>query len=180
MRFTELGVQGAFLVEPEPHSDERGIFARTWDAEEFAAHGLPARFDQCSTSYNERAGTLRGMHLQLEPHGETKLVRCTRGRVQDMVLDLRESSPTFGLSHSVVLTADNRAALLVPPGCAHGFLTLEPAAEICYSIEGPYAPESADGVRWDDPAFAMAWYGAPTVISDRDASYPLRPGRPRG
>lgn len=172
VRFTETAVAGAFVVEPEPHHDERGLFARTWDGHEFAARGLSSSLSQCSTSFNPRTGTLRGMHLQRHPHHETKLVRCTRGRVQDVVVDLREDSATYRAWVSVELSWTNRAAMYVPPGCGHGFLTLEPDTEVCYSISGPHVPQAAAGVRWDDPAFGIAWAAAPVVIGDRDASYP--------
>lgn len=172
MRLDPTAVAGAWLVHPEPAVDERGLFARTVDGEVFAAHGLPTSFDQWSVSYNTRRATLRGMHYQREPHGETKVVRCTRGRVQDVAVDLRPESGSYLRSVVVELSADNRIALVVPPGCAHGFVTLEPDTELLYGIDGRYAPDAAAGVRWDDPAFAIPWAVQPEVMNDRDRSYP--------
>ena len=172
MRFTPTPIAGVLLIEPDPASDERGLFARTFDEEAFAANGLVTRWAQCSTSFNAKAGTLRGMHLQREPHGESKLVRCTRGAVRDVALDLRPSSPTFRRWHAVELAADNRLALYVPPGVAHGFQTLADASELLYMIDTPYNADAATGVRWDDPAFRIAWPKAVTSISPRDAAWP--------
>lgn len=172
MRFVHTDVLGAWLVEPEPHRDERGLFARTWDGAEWEAHGLPAELTQCSVSFNPLAGTLRGMHYQRAPHEETKLVRCTRGRMQDVAVDLRPESPTYRRHVQAELSADNRLALLVPPGCAHGFLTLEADTEVLYAISGRHVAEAAAGVRWDDPVFGVPWANAPLLMSDRDAGYP--------
>lgn len=175
MIFSDTAVAGALLVDPEPHEDERGLFARTWDAEEFAAHGLGV-LSQCSISFNPTAGTLRGMHLQRTPHTEVKLVRCTRGQLQDVVIDLRPDSPTHLRWASAILSGDGRQALLVPAGCAHGFLTLAPDTEVLYQINGAHMPKAAVGVRWDDPAFGIDWATMPVVISERDASYPSHVG----
>jgi dTDP-4-dehydrorhamnose 3,5-epimerase len=168
----ETPIAGAFVVEPQPHVDERGFFARTWCADEFAAHGLTARLVQASVSYNRRRGTLRGLHYQLAPHAETKLVRCTRGAIWDVIVDLRPDSPTYRGHTAVVLDADNRLALYVPEGCAHGFQTLADDSEVLYQMSASHAPESARGVRWDDPAFAIMWPPADRIISERDRRYP--------
>lgn len=172
MRFTETELAGAWIVEPEPIADVRGFFARTFDAAEFTRRGLRDAFPQCSVSYNLRAGTLRGMHYQLAPHGEAKLVRCTRGAIYDVIVDLRADSPTRGRWVGAELTAENRRALYVPEGFAHGFQTLADASEVFYQISAPFVPDAARGVRWDDPAFGIAWPHADArVISDRDRAY---------
>lgn len=173
MLFGPTPIPGCVVVRPERHADARGYFARTWDGAEFARLGLNAAVAQCSVSYNHAAGTLRGMHYQAAPHAEAKLVRCTRGAVFDVCLDLRADSPTFRQWHGETLTADNGAALFVPEGCAHGFLTLEDATEVFYTISAPYVPEAGRGVRYDDPAFGIAWPGEVRVIHPRDAAYPL-------
>jgi len=166
---------GAFVVELEPRCDERGWFARTFDAAVFAELGLDPRVVQCNTSFNERAGTLRGMHFQAAPHGEPKLVRCTRGAVYDVVVDLRPDSPAFRRWFGIELRAGGTASLYAPAGLAHGFQTLEDASEVHYQMGHHYVPEAASGVRWDDPAFGIAWPDPPPggrVISERDAGYP--------
>lgn len=173
MRFLPTAIDGCVVVAPERHADARGHFARTYDAEAFAAAGLEARVVQCSTSFNHRRGTLRGMHLQRAPHAEAKLVRCTRGAVWDVCLDLRDGSPTWGRYHAETLTETNGRALVIPEGCAHGFLTLADASEVFYMISAGYAPEAAWGVRYDDPAFGIAWPEAVHVVHPRDAAYPL-------
>ena len=172
MRFTETRVVGAFLIEPEPITDERGFFARIWCRDEFAAHGLNPTLAQANVSFNHRKGTLRGMHYQAAPHQEAKLVRCTRGAIWDVVLDLRPDSSTYRAWTGAELSDANRAMLYVPEGCAHGFLTLTDAAEVAYQMSVPYAPEAARGVRYDDPAFGIEWPGEVVVINQRDASYP--------
>lgn len=175
MNFAQLPILGAFVLEPERFSDDRGHFARTYCAREFAEHGLDAAIAQCSTSFNTRAGTLRGMHYQAEPYAEAKLVRCTRGAVYDVLLDLRAASPSFLRWHSVELTAENGLALFVPSGCAHGFQTLRDASEVFYQISVRFEGAAARGVRWDDPAFGIEWPDAPAgdrTMSQRDASYP--------
>jgi dTDP-4-dehydrorhamnose 3,5-epimerase len=171
MRFSATAVADAVVAVPEPHEDERGVFARTWDEAELAPYGLPV-LSQSSVSFNPRLGTLRGMHYQRAPHEETKLVRCTRGRMQDVVVDLRPESPTYLAWASAELSAENRLALLVPPGCGHGFLTLERDTEVLYLIGGRYVPEAAAGVRWDDPLFGIAWQANPVLMSERDGAYP--------
>ena len=172
MTFHKTDLTGVFEIRVEPHSDERGFFARTWCPNEFGAQGLNTNLAQCSLSYNLRKGTLRGMHYQISPFTEAKVVRCTRGAIYDVVLDLRPDSATFKNWISVVLTSDNRNMIYVPERCAHGFLTLEDASEVFYQISEFYHPESARGVRWDDPAFKIHWPEPVEVISDRDRTYP--------
>lgn len=172
MRLTETDLAGAWLVEPEPVADIRGFFARTFDAVEFARRGLRSTFPQCSVSYNARAGTLRGMHFQTAPHEEAKLVRCTAGAIFDVIVDLRVGSATRGRWLGVELTAENRRALYVPEGFAHGFQTLEDRSEVFYQISTAFVPEAAAGVRWDDPAFGIEWPVADSrILSDRDRGY---------
>lgn len=176
MRFDPTAIPGCVAVRPERHADSRGYFARTWDGAAFSAAGLNPAVAQCSVSFNERRGTLRGMHFQAAPHAEAKLVRCTRGALWDVCLDLRPDSPTLHQWHAEVLTAENGAALVVPEGCAHGFLTLSDATEVFYMMSAPYAPEAGRGVRWDDPAFGITWPEPVQVIHERDASYPYVEG----
>jgi dTDP-4-dehydrorhamnose 3,5-epimerase len=175
MRFLETRISGVFEVHLEPKYDERGFFARAWCQREFESHGLNARLVQCDVSVSTRKGTLRGLHYQAAPFAETKLVRCTGGGVYDVVVDLRPQSRTFKSWTSVVLTAENRIALYVPEGCAHGFLTLEDQCEVFYQMSEFYNPGSARGVRWDDPAFQIDWPGKVEVISERDRTYPNFP-----
>lgn len=180
MIFKDTGIDGAWVIEPELHEDERGFFARTWDPYEFAGHGLNPQLAQCSISFNRARGTLRGLHYQASPHEEAKLVRCTAGAIFDVAVDLRPGSSTFRDWFGAELSAENRLALYVPEGCAHGFLTLADDAEVHYQISQPYVPDAGRGVRWDDPAFAIPWPGEVVVINDRDASYPdfrLEPAR---
>ena len=173
MIFTPTAVDGAFLVDIEPHVDERGFFARTFCVEEFRAAGLDPAVIQCSVSQNRRRGTLRGMHLQDERAPEPKLVRVTRGSVWDVVLDLRPHSPTYLAHEGAELSAANHRSMYVPPGCAHGFLTLEDDAEVSYQIGAAFDPAAQVGVRYDDTAFGIAWPAPVEVISERDASWPL-------
>jgi len=170
--FGETEIRGVWVIEVERHEDERGFFARTWDSDEFARRKLDSQFDQCSISQNHLAGTLRGLHYQAAPHGEVKLVRCTAGAIFDVALDLRPDSATFERWSGVDLTRENRRALYVPRGCAHGFLTLENDTEVSYQISGRYVPAAATGARWDDPAFRIGWPREVAVINQRDASYP--------
>lgn len=172
MIFRDTGIDGAWILEAERLEDERGFFARTWDADEFAERGLNARLAQCSISYNRRRGTLRGLHYQVAPHEEAKLVRCTAGAIFDVVVDLRPDSTTFRDWFGVELSADNRLAVYVPEACAHGFLTLVDGCEVHYQISQFYAPEAARGVRWDDPAFGITWPGEVLVMNERDRTYP--------
>ena len=182
LHFEPTDVPGCVVVRPARHEDERGHFARTWDGRVFAEHGLSPAVAQCSTSFNRARGTLRGMHWQAAPHGEAKLVRCTRGAVFDVCLDLRPGAG-WGRWHGETLTAENGVALYVPEGCAHGFLTLEDASEVFYTVSAPYVPGAGRGVRYDDPAFGIAWPGPARVVHPRDAAYPLvgagRGGAPR-
>lgn len=171
MIFTETKLPGVFEIELELKPDERGFFARAWCMSEFQAHGLSTKLAQCSVSFNARKGTLRGMHYQVAPHAETKLVRCTRGSIFDVVIDLRPDSPGFKRHAAAVLTAEKRNMIYVPEGCAHGFLTLEDATEVFYQISDFHNAESARGVRFDDPAFHISWPASVEVISERDRNY---------
>jgi dTDP-4-dehydrorhamnose 3,5-epimerase len=164
---------GAYLIEPEPHADERGFFARTYGEAEFRDLGLEPCGRQWSVSYNKRRGTLRGMHYQAEPHEETKLVRCVVGAVWDVIVDLRRASPTYGKWTAVELSQSNRLAFYIPRGFAHGFQTLAEDAELLYGISPDYVPEAARGLRWDDPTVAIAWPLPPVNLSPRDAALPL-------
>jgi dTDP-4-dehydrorhamnose 3,5-epimerase len=160
-------------MDPEPLADERGTFARIWCARELAAHGLETRVAQSSISYNRMAGTLRGLHYQVEPHGEVKIVRCTAGSIFDAIVDLRAHSPTCGQYYAVVLSALNRRLLYVPRGFAHGFQTLEDHSEVTYQMSQFYEPGAGRGVRWDDPTFGIPWPAAnQRVMSERDRTYP--------
>jgi dTDP-4-dehydrorhamnose 3,5-epimerase len=172
MIFHETKLQGVFEIHLELKPDERGFFARCWCQEEFTRQRLNPKVVQCSMSFNARKGTLRGLHYQVAPYPETKVVRCTRGAIYDVVVDLRPQSPTFKDWIAVVLTATNRRMVYVPEGCAHGFLTLEDETEIFYQMSEFYNAESARGVRWDDPAFQIVWPNAVEVISERDRTYP--------
>jgi dTDP-4-dehydrorhamnose 3,5-epimerase len=175
MRFVETPLPGVIVIEPERLTDERGWFARGFDRGEFAARGMNPDVIQANASFNGRAGTLRGMHYQAEPHGETKLVRCARGAIFDVAVDLRPGSPTHGRWHGVELSEENGLAFYIPAGLAHGFQTLRDASEVHYLMGSPYVPDAARGVRWDDLAFGIEWPVEPPVgrtISERDASYP--------
>jgi dTDP-4-dehydrorhamnose 3,5-epimerase len=172
MIFTETKLKGAFLIEPEKRQDARGFFARSWCEREFEAHALNPRLSQCSISFSKQRGTLRGMHYQVSPRAEAKLVRCTSGSIYDAIIDLRQESPTFRQYISLVLTARNHKMLYVPERFAHGFLTLEDNTEVFYQISEFYSPEHSRGVRWNDPAFGIEWPLAPSTMSDRDRSCP--------
>lgn len=172
MIFRATRLAGAYVIEPERIEDERGFFARTFCAREFQAHGLNTHFAQCSTSFNKAKGTLRGMHYQAAPHQEAKLIRCTRGSIFDVIIDLRPQTPTFKQHVSVELSAANRIMLYVPEGFAHGFQTLEDDSEVFYQISEFFAPDCARGVRWNDPAFGIQWPEAVRTISRRDRQYP--------
>lgn len=173
MQFRPLSIPGAMVVEVERREDSRGFFARSFCWDEFAAQGLAPDFVQCNLSWNARRGTLRGMHYQRAPSREGKLVRCTAGAIWDVVLDLRPDSPTYLRWEAAELTASNRRALYIPPGLAHGFQTLADDTEVFYQMTDMYAPELADGVRWNDPAFGIDWPVADPILSERDAAYPL-------
>jgi dTDP-4-dehydrorhamnose 3,5-epimerase len=170
--FTETPLAGAYVIEPEPIEDARGLFARTWCRREFEARGLDTRIAQCSTSFNKKKGTLRGMHYQAPPFAETKIVRCTRGAMYDVIIDLRPDSPTFTRYFAVVLATENRKALCVPMGFAHGFQTLEDDTEVFYQISEFYSPEHSRGVRWNDPVFGIRWPEDERTIVERDQNYP--------
>lgn len=172
MIFHETKLPGVFEIQIEEHKDERGFFARSWCQTEFKKHGLNSVPVQCNISYNERKGTLRGMHYQAEPFGEAKLIRCTAGAVYDVAIDLRPESSSYKQWIGVTLSADNRNMLYISEGCAHGFLTLEDKTEIFYQMSEFYHPESARGVRWNDAAFQVEWPAAIEVISERDRMYP--------
>jgi dTDP-4-dehydrorhamnose 3,5-epimerase len=173
MVFRETPLPGTWVVDPEPATDERGDFARTYDADEFAARGLEMEVAQCSTSRNLRWGTLRGLHYQVGDHAERKLVRCTAGAVYDVVVDLRRESPTHTHWHAVELSSRRRNAIYIPRGVAHGFQTLVDGSELLYMIDRRYEPGAARGVRWDDPAFAIEWPAPPAdrIISARDLAF---------
>ena len=173
MIFTESPLPGAFLVDLEPLADDRGFFARAYCDDEFAARGLRVEWRQCSVSFNARKGTLRGLHYQEAPHEETKLVRCTSGSIFDVIVDIRPHSTFYRRWFGVELTAHNRRSLFIPPGYAHGFVTLSDDAEVYYMISVPHAPEQARGYRWNDAAFGIQWPTTPSVISSRDAAHPL-------
>ncbi len=181
MKFTETWLAGAFLLEVEPRTDERGFFARTFCRRELEEHGLDPNLAQCSISVNRLKGTLRGIHFQRPPFQETKLVRCTAGAIFDVIIDLRADSPTFLKYFAVQLTAENRRTLYVPRDFAHGFQTLTDDTEVSYGMSEFYAPQSAVGLRWNDPFFAVPWPLPVSVISDQDVSYPdlLGPEDPR-
>jgi len=172
MRFIPMEVEGAWIVQPERLEDERGWFARAFCSAEFKAHGLETRWVQANVSLSRSAYTLRGLHYQKPPHEEAKLVRCLRGRLWDVVADLRPGSPTFGRWAAVELTPDNLQWVYVPKGCAHGFLTLEPDSEAFYLVSSAYAPQAEAGVRWDDPLFSIQWPAEPRVLSVKDQSWP--------
>jgi dTDP-4-dehydrorhamnose 3,5-epimerase len=173
MRLTSTPLAGATIVDLELREDDRGFFARTFCREEFAAAGLEPLVEQCNLSYNHRAGTLRGMHYQLAPAEEAKLVRCTRGAIVDVIVDMRPESPTYLQHVAVELTADNRRALYVPPMFAHGYLTLADGAEVVYQVGQAYTPGAEAGLRYDDPALNISWPVLVAVISPKDAAWPL-------
>lgn len=172
MKFSQTRIAGAYLIDVEPHADERGFFARTFCCDEFAAQGLRSSFVQCNVSFNARKGTLRGMHFQEKPYEEAKLVSCTRGAVYDVILDLRRESSTFRTWAAFELTADNRRMLYIPEGLAHGFQSLEDNTDVSYLMSQMYRPGFERGARWDDPAFAIRWPLADPIVSKRDAAYP--------
>lgn len=170
--FSSTAIEGVLRVEPERHADDRGFFARTFCQQEFAAQARPLCPVQCSTSFNIHRYTLRGLHYQAEPHGEEKLVRCTRGAVFDVAVDLRRESATFLQAVTVILSPENGTQLLIPRGCAHGFLTLEANCEVEYMMTEFFEPKAACGVRWNDPRLALEWPAQPEKISDQDRNWP--------
>ena len=171
MFFRETKLPGAFVIELQKHEDERGFFARSWCHKEFEAHGLNPRMVQCNVSFNKVKGTLRGMHYQVPPCAEAKLVRCTRGAIYDVIVDLRRESSTYKQHFSEVLSSNNHKALFIPEGFAHGFQTLEDNSEVFYQMSEFYSPEHQRGLRYNDPAFEISWPIEATVISDRDRNY---------
>jgi dTDP-4-dehydrorhamnose 3,5-epimerase len=175
MTFSETPIAGAYTIDISPIHDVRGFFARAWSLEDFERAGLDPTLVQCSIAWNRTKGTLRGLHFQRAPFSEVKIVRCTRGAVLDVVVDLRPDSPTFCRWTSVELSDSNRRMIYIPRGLAHGYLTLTDDAEVYYHVSAPYSPDHADGVRWDDPAFGIEWPFAPDVISDRDRAWALFP-----
>lgn len=173
MRFIETGIVGATVIHPSPHQDERGRFLRAWCAREFAEHGLEFLPVQANLGFSKTRGTVRGMHFQEPPAIEAKLVRCTRGAIFDVVLDLRSESPSYGEWYGVELSAENGQMLYLPGNCAHGYQTLEECTEMYYMTSGFYTPSAVRGVRFDDPAFGIQWPLAPTVVSEQDRNWPL-------
>ena len=171
MRFRELAIDGPLLIELDLHTDDRGAFARTFCVDEFASAGLPTAFPQCNLSINDARGTLRGMHFNASPHCEAKVVRCVRGAIFDVVVDLRHGSPTQFRHVSAELTATNRLSLYIPAGFAHGFVTLEDATDVHYHMGARYVPDAARGLRWNDPTLGITWPIAPTIMSRVDAAY---------
>jgi|SRR5208283_472965 len=172
MRFTETGVAGAWLIDPTPYEDDRGRFFRAWCSEEFAEHGINFLPVQANMGFSIRRGTVRGMHFQVEPALEAKLVRCTRGAMFDVVLDLRPDSPTYGKWYGAELSAENGRMLYLPEQCAHGYQTLEDRTEMYYMTSQFYTPGAARGARFDDPAFSIRWPIAVTVVSEQDRNWP--------
>lgn len=172
MIFTATKLPGVFLIEPEPRRDDRGHFARVWCAREFAERGLETRTAQANSAFSPRRGALRGLHYQLPPHAEVKLIRCTRGAVYDVIVDLRPDSPTHGQWISAQLTAENGCMLYAPEGCAHGYQTIVDNSELWYQASEFYAPADARGVRFDDPAFKISWPLPITAMSAADRSWP--------
>jgi dTDP-4-dehydrorhamnose 3,5-epimerase len=170
--FSKTKIDGVFVVELEPRRDERGFFARQWCADEFTRAGLNPAIAQINSARSASAGTLRGLHLQVAPHAEAKLVRCTHGAVFDVALDLRAGSPTFRQWFGMGLDGELGRMLYIPEGCAHGYLTLEPNTDLTYQASVPYAPKSARGFRYDDPAFGIVWPEAVKVVSQQDLSWP--------
>ncbi len=173
MIFTETPLEGAFVIDIQALEDERGLFARTWCQQTFRQHGLNPELKQCNISFNHRRGTLRGMHFQRAPYGEAKLVRCTRGAIFDVIIDLRPGSATWKQSFAIELTERNRTMLYIPEGFAHGFQTLADNSEVFYQMSACHEPGAASGVRWNDPAFGIAWPEEKNrIISRKDAELP--------
>lgn len=180
MRFTETSIAGAWIIDLEPHADDRGFFARTFSADEFAAHGIPHVFLQANTSFNRRAGTVRGLHYQDALAPEAKLVRCISGAIVDVIVDLRPGSPTYGRHVMVELRADERRQVLIPELCAAGYQTLADDTEVSYLVSGIYTPGAEHGVRYDDPRLAISWPRAATELSPKDAAWPPMGDAPTG
>lgn len=173
MNFTETKLNGVYIIDPKRFEDERGFIAPAFSAREFEARGMASRFVESNISFSVRGGTIRGMHFQAAPHGQAKLVRCTRGRVLDVAVDIRPDSPTHRQWVSVELTAENRRMIYIPGDCAHGFQTIEDDSEVFYMVSSPYEPDSGRGVRWNDPAFGIEWPEADErILVARDQNYP--------
>ena len=172
MIYTPSRIPGAWIMDVEPIHDRRGFFAMTWLPDELRERGMDPALAQCNLAFNHKRGTLRGMHLQSEPHAQIKIVRATRGALLDVIVDLRPDSPTFKSSDAVELSADNRRMLYIPAGVAHGYITLADETEVYYHASSLWAPGAERGVRWNDPAFAIEWPLQPVVISEKDASWP--------
>lgn len=172
VKFLEMPIEGAWAIQPEPARDDRGYFARVFDVDAFIEHGLATDVVQAGVSFNRHARTLRGLHFQVPPHEENKLVRCSRGAVFDVVVDLRSESPTYLQWHGDELVADEGRMLYVPTGCAHGFVTMVDESVVHYQIDAPYVPAAARGIRWDDPSIGIDWPVEPAVMSERDRSLP--------
>lgn len=178
MKFIETKLKGTFIIEPDRIEDDRGFFARTWCQREYNDHGLNPSLVQCNISFNKKKGTLRGMHYQVSPYGEAKVIRCTAGEIFDVIIDLRPDSETFTKWLSFVLTEENRNMIYVPEGFAHGFVTLTDNTEVSYQMSEFYSPEHARGIRWDDQAIGIKWPIETSIISVRDRNYPLfSPGK---
>lgn len=180
LRFTELPVSGAFRIEPTLHADDRGSFARAWCRREFSRAGIEVEFVQANTARTREAGTIRGLHFQAPPHSEAKLFRCTGGAIYDVIVDVRPGSDTYGEWTGVELDPGEAAQVFVPAGCAHGYQTLEDGSEVFYLVSAYYAPEAERGIRYDDPTFGIEWPRAPTVVSDKDRSWPPFTGADAG
>jgi dTDP-4-dehydrorhamnose 3,5-epimerase len=172
MRFIGTPLTGAWLVEPEARGDDRGFFARMWSRDEFAARGLRGDFVQCNNSLSRLKGTLRGLHYQVPPHSEAKLIRCVAGRIFDVMVDMRPGSSTRGRWFGAELTAGNRSLVYVPEGCAHGYLSLEDQSEVIYMATAPYAADAERGVRWDDAGIGISWPMEPLIVSEKDRQWP--------
>jgi dTDP-4-dehydrorhamnose 3,5-epimerase len=172
MKFTETALKSAFVIEPERFEDDRGFFARTWCQKEFAANGLNLQWVQCNISFNKEKGTLRGMHHQIAPFEEAKLVRCTMGAIYDVIIDLRPDSPTYKACLAFELTSENRKMLYIPEGFSHGFMTIADNTEVFYQMSEFYVPDCARGIRWNDPQFGIVWPTEITRISDKDKQFP--------
>lgn len=172
MKFTASRIPGAWIIDITAIHDDRGFFAMTWLPDEFRQRGIVPALAQCNLAFNHKRGTLRGMHFQGEPHAQAKIIRCTRGALLDVIVDLRPESPAYCQWEAVELTEDNRRMLYMPEGIAHGYLTLADETEAYYHASSAWAPQAESGVRWDDPAFAIAWPSTPSVISPKDAAWP--------
>ncbi|MEX1012828.1 MAG: dTDP-4-dehydrorhamnose 3,5-epimerase [Waddliaceae bacterium] len=172
MKFEKAPLEGAFLIDLDTHGDERGFFARLFCREEFAKRGLKSEVFQANDSYSAKKGTLRGMHYQIPPFAETKLVRCIAGEIYDVIIDIRPDSATYKQSFGAKLTQENRRMMFVPEGFAHGFLTLTDHSEVIYLVTAPYSKEHERGIRWNDPSFSIQWPELPLIVSEKDQNHP--------